>query len=83
MKRIKHGFLPILLTLLSFNFAWAEAPAGFYKTAEGKNQKEDLEVSVTPSKNLRANSEAKVKINLPQGDYAGKSVTIIARKTLN
>lgn len=24
-----------------------------------------------------------IKINLPQGDYAGKSVTIIARKTLN
>ncbi len=42
MKRFNLGFMPLLLSLFVWNIAIAQAPAGFYKSAEGKNKKDLL-----------------------------------------
>lgn len=42
MRKINIGFLSLLLSLIISNFAIAQEPAGFYKSAEGKNKKDLL-----------------------------------------
>lgn len=39
MKKISIGFLPLLLSLLVYNYSLAQAPAGYYNSAEGLNKK--------------------------------------------
>ncbi|MEG1766751.1 MAG: endonuclease [Muribaculaceae bacterium] len=39
MRKFSFAFLPILLSLILCDFAMAQEPAGYYKSAEGKNKK--------------------------------------------
>lgn len=50
--------------------------------SEGKGEKEDIQVSVTPSKHLTSTSEAKLQINLPQGRETGTTFKFKANELL-